>query len=962
MPFNFILLNLILIFGSLAHATSPYSQWKILESEHFEVFFDKPQKELAVKYLNAAEESYRILQPVFEDLPQKTVLVLDDSTDLTNGSATFLPYNWIQVFPTLPDPGDSLDYYSYWPKAIVIHELTHIANFQPVGGFYTPFRYIFGRIVTPNTLLPRWYLEGLAVDSESRYTLFGRLRAPRTQGMIRALSVRGGFYSFTIDQINEVEIDTWPYGERPYFFGSLLQKSLVDQGSKDLRLRWNRRYGRRLPFLIDAVPQDDFKKSYSELLGATYANLEDVAKRQMRDIQKDGKFDSKPFPMVDHEQFQPRISPDHMRLIYISKGQKKTSFWMIEKSKPEDSFRSVKPKRLFHTLYSQSFIWSPDGSGIYFDAIDALTPFVSYRRIYFYDIKTNAEKCVICDRRARSPALSPNHQWLAFISDQGGHQEVQVLDLNTNQIQTLYTGQLQERLATPTFADDENLAFVSKDPSSGVETLLSVNLSTKISTVRLQNGGANIRFPKIVDGKLAFVSNINGIDNVYLKGLDTESAAAYSNTLTWVHSFEFSESSLISAQMTDKGLRLFESPRSEFKLTKKENLIQFKDEEDQPKEETVENPYKEKNFYPFKYLIPRYIMPFLYPVEDGVIIQGSTSATDPVGVNLYSLAGSYDTVTKDSSYGLFYQNNSFPVSLDLFGLQFQEYLGASNYQVETTRVGGLLSAPIFTRRWHFGTGYSMGSSKVASTLNNTRRIKEGPEAILSYTNLGDTRYSDNGTAFSLGFEKFLDGSDRIAYERTSFSFSQKISKWLPKDHMTLFILKGAFDQGLPRSRIIEFGEASLGGNYLVNLSGSQYLFRGYPSGTFVGRQVLNTNLEYSFPLNKINKGSGTRPYFLKNLTGVIFVDTLAMDGAYFKYNERGKPSSGGAYFRTDIDKFHVSTGGEMQLDTTLAYHLPLTFILGGYYGMSEQAGDNFTLFFGIGSPDPLGLRIRGKSP
>jgi hypothetical protein len=210
---------------SVTFSASPYFEWEVLVTEHFEIIYHKPQKELATQYAFAAEESYRLLAPVFSDLPQKTVVALDDSTDLTNGSATFLPYNWISIYPALPNSGESLDEYGFWPTSIMIHELTHIANFQPVSGFYTPFTYIFGRVVTPNTLLPRWYLEGLAVDTESRYTSFGRLRTSRAQGMLRAITKGQSFNNFGVDQINEVSSHTWPYGERPYFFGSLLQKS-----------------------------------------------------------------------------------------------------------------------------------------------------------------------------------------------------------------------------------------------------------------------------------------------------------------------------------------------------------------------------------------------------------------------------------------------------------------------------------------------------------------------------------------------------------------------------------------------------------------------------------------------------------------------------------------------------------------------------------------------------------------
>lgn len=950
----------LLLVSNIAHATSPYASWRVLESEHFEVFYDKPQKALAEKYLRSAEESYKILSTVFSDLPKKTVLVLDDSTDLTNGSATFLPYDWIQIYPSLPDPGDSLDHYGDWPKVIVIHELTHIANFQPVNGAYVPLSFLFGSIVTPNSFLPRWYLEGIAVHSESVYTQHGRLRAPRTQGIVRTLTLSGGFSRFGIDQINEVGIKTWPYGERPYLFGSLLQKSLVDKGTKDIRERWNQRYGNRFPFLIEAVPKDDFKATYGELLDETYKDLQDKATRQIQDIKKDGAYEPKSFQTVDHEQLSPKISPDGKKLVYISKTRTKTSFWLIERDSIDKSFTEFKANRLFTSLYPQSLSWNKSGSGFYFDAIDGDTPFVNHRRIYFYDLEKKRTSLITPKSRARYPIQSPSGRRLAFVTESAGFQQLEWMEGGSKRASVLYKGKLSERISSPFFVSEDKLGFVSKHPDTGVDSVLTIGTGASDPELLLKSQSQSVRFPNFARDNVWFLSHVNGIDNIYSQGLNEIYPKAHTNTLTWIHSFANDHDKLIVSQMTLNGLRLYESKIENYNLTKKDPLVTFKEDKDaaqnpsskNPSEATQEIAYKEKGAYPFKYLVPRYWVPFIYPVEGGVIIQGSTSATDPVAVNLYSLAGSYDTVTKGSSYGMFFQNNSFSTSIDLYGLQFQEYLGASDELVETKKYGGLLSQPLgfLSKRWRFGLGYSRGSSE-RSGLGES--IKEGPEALLSFSNLGDPRVS-NGSSLQLGFDKFLDGPNRTSFDRTSFALGQKFSFGFSEDHYLWTSLKGAFNEGLSLNQLLEFGDPSLGGNYLVNLVNSQFLFRGYPSGTFVGRQTLNSNLEYRFPISEPNRGSGTRPLFFKTLNAAAFVDILAVDGAYYK--------PPGPYRRAFIEDFHFSTGGELHLDTTLAYHLPLTLILGGYWGLSDKVGSNFTIFTGIGSLDPLGQQIRAKSP
>jgi hypothetical protein len=943
----------LFLFSAKGFAGDPSFRWKVFETEHFEIFFPEQLRALAKNYAFSAEESHRILSAVFSDLPAKTVVVLDDSTDLTNGSATFLPYDWITVYPALPNAGDSLDEYGYWPKNILIHEYTHIANFQPVGGFYTPFLYLMGRVVTPNMLLPDWYLEGLAVDSESRLTPFGRLRSVRYQGMLRALAQDEAFPRFGIDQINEVTTPTWPYGERPYFFGSLLQKSLVDSGSSDLRERWNQRFGRRVPFLINTVAEEDFHKNFAHLLSERYQELSERAAKQTKEIEAQGNFPLTPFKEVDHEQTDAALSPDGKKLIYVSKSYRRSGIWMMERPSPEVSFSQIAPKKLFNVTQTLRLSWEGSGDGFYFDDIDMDTPFTTYRRVYHYDLAREKKKVLgPKDFRAQDPALSPDQKTLAVIETlKNGRQRLSFFDPGQNTKTSVYTAPLLERLSRPTYWPEKNaLLFVQKN-LQGKDLLRLFDLKThRLSTLPLPFD--RLSFPLIHAGALYVISSKTGVTNVYRVQNDLHGVTALSNATTWLHDFTLTSSSLILSRLGSEGLKLYETPLAEnYHPQDQKPLVSYR--EDAPPTETLptEKDFqtlikREKSFYPFKYLLPRYWIPFIYPVDGGVLVQGSTSGTDPVGVNQYLLSGSYDSVTGEPSYGLEYLNSSFPVNLSIFAAKFQEYLAASDLSLEKDHLGASLLYPLgmLSKRWSTALGYA--ATKVNTKTSPLHR--EGPEALISYSDLLDRRFSDDGRLFSLSYQKFLSGPDHLAYDRTSFVLGKKFSSFFPKDQSLWLSVKGAFSNQLPTNRLLAFGERSLGANYLVNLTESQFLYRGYPSGSLVGRQLLNSNLEYRFPLKDIYRGSGTEAIFLKTATGVLFVDGLATDGLYYDFDKNSP-----AYHPTKISEVHLSTGAELHLDTTVAYHLPLTFIVGGYYGLSRQIGENFSFFLGLGGLDPL---------
>ncbi|HAG91840.1 MAG TPA: hypothetical protein DCL41_08210, partial [Bdellovibrionales bacterium] len=614
-----------LVFQSLnASATAPHFEWEILYTPHFEVIYHKPQKELAKHYAFAAEESYRQLSAVFSDLPETTVLVLDDSTDLTNGSATFLPYNWINIYPALPAEGDSLDHYGYWPTAIMIHEMTHIANFQPVNGVFTPLSWLFGRVIAPNILLPRWYLEGLAVDVESRYTSHGRLRSPRTQGILRALAEENAFDEFSIDRINEVRIPTWPFGERPYFFGSLLQKSLVDQGSDDMRERWNQRYGRRMPFFINAVPQDEFGKGFVHLLGDVYAELKTKAKSQVESIQSEGSSDRTAFKEVDHEQHSPVIDSSGTQLIYISKSDQRSGIYRIQKTKAAPDFSKNDPELLFYAGYPQRLVWNNQGTGFYFDELNLDTPFVAYRQILYFDLNTMEKHLVSPENlRLQDPALNPSgDQLVAILTKENGRQVLAALSLKDHSVKELYQAPLEERLSSPNYLNSEQIVFVKKNLRGEEQILVSSFKDLKVS--KLPQSFFDLYSVRAYGNALSFISSKNGVPNIYLLSLKDPSASpkALTNTTSLVHSFAPSnEKTWVTSEMTSKGRKLFLRPLRSLKdpaLKSQPPVVAYKDS---PKEkiptqkELDEVVQDEGSFYPFKYLLPRYWIPFVYPVE-----------------------------------------------------------------------------------------------------------------------------------------------------------------------------------------------------------------------------------------------------------------------------------------------------------------------------------------------------------
>ena len=59
------------------------SSWRfrVLQSPHFEIIFREDHKELAKRYILAAEQAHELLFPIFKEGPSHTIIFLRDDTD-----------------------------------------------------------------------------------------------------------------------------------------------------------------------------------------------------------------------------------------------------------------------------------------------------------------------------------------------------------------------------------------------------------------------------------------------------------------------------------------------------------------------------------------------------------------------------------------------------------------------------------------------------------------------------------------------------------------------------------------------------------------------------------------------------------------------------------------------------------------------------------------------------------------
>src|SRR6185369_12183532 len=98
--------------------------------------------------------------------------------------------NRINIWVRAPVTDLDIEQFRDWLDLVITHELTHIFHLDAAGGVGRALRSVFGRLpyswpVFSNDDLPRWAVEGLAVEFETRGTGSGRTLGSYNEMIVR---------------------------------------------------------------------------------------------------------------------------------------------------------------------------------------------------------------------------------------------------------------------------------------------------------------------------------------------------------------------------------------------------------------------------------------------------------------------------------------------------------------------------------------------------------------------------------------------------------------------------------------------------------------------------------------------------------------------------------------------------------------------------------------------------------
>lgn len=204
--------------GALAAQIDPSASHRTLHTSHFRIHFRPAHRAVAHAAAREAERAYALLARELVT-PRGTIdLLLTDELDVPNGFAGVFPSNRITVFLPPPTSGGIADF-DDWLRLVITHELVHIFHLDRTGGPWRVLQWVFGRApgLFPNAYQPSWVSEGLATYYESRYTAGGRVPSSFHRQIVQAERAR--HRERNPNDATFVEI-RWPGGNTPYVYGA----------------------------------------------------------------------------------------------------------------------------------------------------------------------------------------------------------------------------------------------------------------------------------------------------------------------------------------------------------------------------------------------------------------------------------------------------------------------------------------------------------------------------------------------------------------------------------------------------------------------------------------------------------------------------------------------------------------------------------------------------------------------
>ncbi len=928
-------------------------RWHQIESEHFTLAYHEPLGVLARHALARCERAHAIVSEILDhDLEGRrgrVYVVLTDGTDSANGSATSLPYNTMRLFASAPSDLSALGDVDDWLQVLITHEHTHVLHLDTVGGVPSLVNRLLGKVLSPNLVQPRWFIEGLATHMESRESTGGRLRSSMFRMFMRMDAIEDRL--LRLDQLSS-GVDRWPRGNAAYLYGAHFVEFIAQRHGRQALTRISHDYGRRLiPYGINRAANRAFGEGFVELYDAFRDELRQESQALVARIEAEGRIEGERLTRHGDTARSPRFLDDQTLVYYAGRDAQDPGLFRL----PLDG--STAPALITRAAGTAYVDPQPDGSLIY-SAVD------THANIYrFYDLFRRSadgdQERLTHGRRAREPTV--HGQRVAFTQNGAGTTHLMIADLADvdGTAEVLLRNPRMAQVYTPRFSPDGRTIALSRWTVGGDRDIVLVDVATGETHALTDDRALDTGPAWSADGRfLYFSSDRTGIANIYRYTVETGELVQVTNVVAGAYSPAISPDgrTLVYVGYTSYGFDLMRLDLTE--VTPRPATPYVDDRGEAP---SIEPMVVTSSRYQARHT--------LWPRSYSLDFQSTTRGNQlGVLVSQTDIAGHYEYAAR---LGVVLETGDVDVEAAFTFGRLQAPIRIGAYRRINERGGFVVGGR--RRLWvEESVGVDIQTSYVmprafsdhsvygAYALSYNRNLKplggridpntpppifpdRGRFATLRFGyGYSDARHRLYDMVPSAGRAIRLDATLAHAvigsrYTSASLRWSWRRYLTMPWGHHHTLALRygggiGVGDAGRRRF----FGVGGFPNSSILNavVDGTRLggvALRGYPVNARVGTQMHLAQLEYHFPIVRIMAGVDTLPAYIRRLHAAVFVDT----GNAFR----------GSFDPADLA---VGAGAELYTDIQLGYILSFRLRLGLAYGFMDGGGLHG--YFHVGSP------------
>jgi hypothetical protein len=220
-------------------------KWEHFKTPNYHVIFPRGLDSLAQAFADRMEYYYPFLGQPLDHRHSPVPVIVHNESSFSNGVFVYAPKR-LEIF-TNPDPNE---YQEDWLTQLALHEGRHAVQIDKLDqGITRVLSFLGGEQVVGamGVFLPYWYLEGDAVDAETRLSNTGRGRQPSFEMHLKAqLLGKDRLYSFSKATMGSYR----DYIPNHYELGYLMVRYGRMVYGNDLWIDFQQ-YAARKPFLIN---------------------------------------------------------------------------------------------------------------------------------------------------------------------------------------------------------------------------------------------------------------------------------------------------------------------------------------------------------------------------------------------------------------------------------------------------------------------------------------------------------------------------------------------------------------------------------------------------------------------------------------------------------------------------------------------------------------------------------------